>query len=59
MVSRGQERHFASFADACTTVCGPSTLQNAVRKAVANASSPAKVYNGQAAIEFHCENFGW
>ncbi|KAI5452827.1 ferric-chelate reductase Frp1 [Naganishia albida] len=40
-------------------VCGPSTLQNAVRKAVATASSPTKVYNGQAAIEFHCENFGW
>ncbi|KAJ9117430.1 hypothetical protein QFC22_004280 [Naganishia vaughanmartiniae] len=41
-------------------VCGPSTLQNSVRKAVASASSPKQILSkGQAPIEFHCENFGW
>ncbi|KAJ9098104.1 hypothetical protein QFC21_004433 [Naganishia friedmannii] len=41
-------------------VCGPSTLQNSVRKAVASTSSPKQILSkGQASIEFHCENFGW
>ena len=43
-----------------STVCGPSTLQNAVRTAVRKTTSPAKVLKeGQAPVEFHCENFGW
>lgn len=50
----------ASATDASLTVCGPSTLQNAVRTAVRTTSSPAKVLKeGQALVEFHCENFGW
>ena len=50
----------ASAADASLTVCGPSTLQNAVRTAVRTTSGPAKVLKeGQAPVEFHCENFGW